>query len=48
MLNANEFAALCDRTLLGEKVVIRRVSGERSEDEMLKRIAASLDVGRSP
>jgi hypothetical protein len=48
VLNAVEFTALCDRTLLGEKVVIKRVSGERSEDETLKRIAAALDAGRSP
>ncbi len=47
VLNAAEFASLCDRTLLGEKVVIKRVSGERGEEDTLKRIAAALE-GRSP
>jgi hypothetical protein len=45
LLNAQEFAALCDRVLLGDKVVIRRVSGEKGEkgeEDTLRRIAVAL------
>jgi hypothetical protein len=47
LLSAQDFAALCDRTLLGEKVVIKRVSGgERGEEDILKRIAGLLEGER--